>query len=60
MCTQLVVTGRDPIPVEIDKGVVIRRCDLKTMQDEADVSHNDSTNDCHFRGTRWGRNQSDV
>ena len=33
----LVVTGRDPIPVEINKGVVIRRCDLKTMQEEADV-----------------------
>ena len=34
---KLVVTGRDPIPVEINKGVVIRRCDLKTMQEEADV-----------------------
>ena len=38
LCGQkLVVTGRDPIPVEINKGVVIRRCDLKTMQEEADV-----------------------
>ena len=37
LCGQkLVVTGRDPIPVEINKGVVIRRCDLKTMQEEAD------------------------
>ena len=34
---KLVVTGRDPIPVEIHKGLVIRCCDLKTMQEEADV-----------------------
>ena len=34
---KLVVTGRDPIPVEINKGIVIRRCDLKTVQEETDV-----------------------
>ena len=37
-CThKLVVTGRDPIPVEINKGIVIRRCNLKTVQEETDV-----------------------
>ena len=34
---KLVVTGRDPIPVEIHKGIVIRRCNLKTVQEETDV-----------------------
>ena len=34
---KLVVTGRDPIPVEIDKGIIIRRCDLKTVPEETDV-----------------------
>ena len=34
---KLVVTGRDPIPLEINKGIVIRRCDLKTVQEETDV-----------------------
>ena len=34
---KLVVTGREPVPVEINKGLVIRRCDLKTVQEEADV-----------------------
>ena len=29
--------GRDPIPVEINKGIVIRRCDLKTVQKETGV-----------------------
>ena len=32
-----VVTGREPVPVEINRGLVIRRCDLKTVQEEADV-----------------------
>ena len=35
---KLVVTGRDPIPVEINKGIVIRRCDLKTVQKETDAT----------------------
>ena len=34
---KLVVTGRDPIPVEINKCIVIRRCNLKTVQEETDV-----------------------
>ena len=34
---KLVVTGSEPVPVEINKGLVIRRCDLKTVQEEADV-----------------------
>ena len=34
---KLVVTGREPVTVEINKGLVIRRCDLKTVQEEADI-----------------------
>ena len=34
---KLVVTGNDPIPVEINKGVIIQRQDMKTMQEEADT-----------------------
>ena len=34
---KLVVTGRDPIPVEINKDIVVRRCDLNAVQEETDV-----------------------
>ena len=34
---KLVVTGRDPIPVEINKRIVVRRCDLNAVQEETDV-----------------------
>ena len=34
---KLVVTGNDPVPVEINKGAIIQRQDMKTMQEEADA-----------------------
>ena len=35
---KLVVTGRDPIPVEISHGMTIRREDLRNAHEEADVN----------------------
>ena len=34
---KLVVTGRDPVPVEISHGMTIRREDLRNAHEEADV-----------------------
>ena len=31
----LVLTGSDPVPVEINRGVIIKRQDMKTKQEEA-------------------------
>lgn len=37
MPNKLVVTGRDPLPVEINHGVVIRRQDMRITHEEADT-----------------------
>ncbi|PIK44208.1 hypothetical protein BSL78_18950 [Apostichopus japonicus] len=34
---KLVLTGSDPVPVEINSGVLIKRQDMKTTQEEADT-----------------------
>ena len=34
---KLVLTGSDPVPVEINSGVIIKRQDMKTTQEEADT-----------------------
>ena len=34
---KLVLTGSDPVPVEINRGVIIKRQDMKTTQEEADT-----------------------
>ena len=34
---KFVLTGSDPVPVEINKGVIIKRQDVKTKQEEADT-----------------------
>ena len=34
---KLVLTGSDPVPVEINRGVIIKRQDMKTKQEEADT-----------------------
>ncbi len=34
---KLVITGQNEVPVEVHKGVVINRRDLKTSQEEADM-----------------------
>ena len=34
---KLVLTGSDPVPVEINRGVIIKRQDMKTAQEEADT-----------------------
>ena len=35
--SQLVLTGRDPLPMEIKRGVIIKRQDIETTQEEADT-----------------------
>ena len=38
MSKKLVITGADPVPVEINPGsIIIHRQDMKTMQEEADT-----------------------
>ena len=34
---KLVLTGSDPVPVEINSGVIVKRQDMKTTQEEADA-----------------------
>ena len=34
---KLVLTGSDPVPVEINRGVIIKRQDMKTKQEETDT-----------------------
>ena len=34
---KLVLTGSNHVPVEINRGVIIKRQDMKTMQEEADT-----------------------
>ena len=34
---KLVLTGSDPVQVEINRGVIIKRQDIKTTQEEADT-----------------------
>ena len=34
---KLVLTGSDPVPVEINRGVIIKRQHMKTTQEEADT-----------------------
>ena len=34
---RLVLTGSDPVPVKINKGVIIKRQDMTTKQEEADT-----------------------
>ena len=34
---KLVLTGSDPVPVEINSGVIIKRQDMQTTQEEADT-----------------------
>ena len=34
---KLVLTGSDPVPVEINRGVIIKRQDMKTKLEEADT-----------------------
>lgn len=33
----LVITGKSPVPVEVNNGLIIQRCDLKTLHEEADI-----------------------
>ena len=35
---KLVLTGSDPVPVEINRGVIIKRQDMKTKQELADTT----------------------
>lgn len=35
--TKLVITGKDPTPIELWNNTTIRRCDMKTTHEEADV-----------------------
>ncbi len=35
---KLVLTGSDHVPVEINRGVIIKRQDMKTTQEEADTT----------------------
>ena len=34
---KLVLTGSDPVPVEINRGVIVKRQDMTTTQEEADT-----------------------
>ncbi len=50
---KLVTTGSDPVPVEINSGILIKLLNMTTTQEEADTIIVQQWHMCRFREYSW-------